>query len=254
MKSPARKLLPALGVTLFWLAVWALAAAAVGKELLLPSPAQVLTCLVKLAGGAEFWRTVFRSILRVLSGIFAATVLGVLLAALTEKSRVCKLLLAPLMTLIKSTPVASFIILARVWIGRGAVPAFISGLIVLPVVWANVSAGIAGRDPQLLELARVYALPRGRILRRITLPSVLPHFRAALCSALGLGWKAGIAAEVLTVPQRSIGRMIYESKLYLETTSLFAWTLAVVVISLLIERLVLRLVRLLDRKGGAADA
>ena len=162
-----------------------------------------------------------------------------------------KALFSPVMTLVKSTPVASFIILALVWLGRGTVPVFIAALMVLPVVWANVSAGLAGIDPQLLELARVYRLPRARVLRRIAWPSVLPHLCAALRSALGLGWKAGIAAEVLTVPPYSIGKRIYEAKLYLETTELFAWTAAVVLVSLLIERLLLRLVDSLGRKEGA---
>ena len=158
------------------------------------------------------------------------------------------------MTLVKSTPVASFIILALIWLGRGILPAFISGLMVLPVVWANVSAGIAAQDPQLLELAKVYSFPRERVLRRITIPTVLPYFRSALSSALGLGWKAGIAAEVLTVPQNSIGKMIYESKLYLETTSLFAWTLTVILLSLVIERILLRFIRQGSRKGGGEHA
>ena len=254
MKASFRKLLPALGVTLFWLAVWFLASVMVGKELLLPSPTQVLRCLVRLTGGIEFWQAVFRSILRVLSGILAATVLGVLLAALTESSRVCKQLLAPLMTLVKSTPVASFIILALIWLGRDILPVVITGLMVLPVVWANVSAGIAGQDPKLLEMAAVYRLSRGSILRHITVPSVLPYFRSALSSALGLGWRAGIAAEVLTVPQLSIGRRIYESKLYLETTELFAWTLTVILLSLLIERVLLRVIRTESRKGGGRNA
>ena len=125
---------------------------------------------------------------------------------------------------------------------------------VLPVVWANVSAGIAGRDPLLLEMARIYGFSRGRVLRRITLPTVLPFFRSALSSALGLGWKAGIAAEVLTVPQPSIGKMIFESKLYLETTDLFAWTLTVILLSLVIEKILLKLVRRTGRKGGAVHA
>ena len=177
-----------------------------------------------------------------------------LLAILTENSALMKALFSPVMVLVKSTPVASFIILALIWLGRGILPAFISGLMVLPVVWANVSAGIAAQDPQLLEMARVFAFSRSRILRRITLPTVLPHFRSALSSALGLGWKAGIAAEVLTVPQPSIGKMIFESKLYLETTDLFAWTLAVILLSLVIERVLLKLVRRIGGKGGAADA
>ena len=254
MSGTARRLFQTAAAVLFWLGVWALLARLVDRELLLPSPWRVLCRVWELAGSAGFWTTTAWSILRVLSGLAAGTLLGVLLAALTEWSAAAKALLSPLMLLVKSTPVASFIILALIWLGRSVLPAFITGLMVLPVVWANVSAGIAGRDPLLLEMARVYRLPRLRVLRRITVPSVLPHFRAAMSAALGMGWKAGIAAEVLTVPARSIGKMIYESKLYLETTELFAWTTVVVVLSLIIERLLLRLVRGAKRKGESERA
>ena len=248
MKPSPRKPLLALAVLLFWLGVWVLASALVRQELLLPSPLQVLRRFLALAGTAAFWLTVGTSILRVLTGIVS------LLAFLTESSALCKALFSPVMVLVKSTPVASFIILALIWLGRGILPAFISALMVLPVVWANVSAGIAGRDPLLLEMARIYGFSRGRVLRRITLPTVLPFFRSALSSALGLGWKAGIAAEVLTVPQPSIGKMIFESKLYLETTDLFAWTLTVILLSLVIEKILLKLVRRSGRRGGAVHA
>ncbi len=250
--SPAvRKLLRTPAVLAFWLLVWAIAAAVVGQELLLPSPVQAARELIGLARMPDFWLTIGRSVLRVLTGILSAVCLGVGLAFLTHKSAVMNALFSPVMTLVKSTPVASFIILALVWLGRSVVPVFISALMVLPVVWANVSAGLKGIDPQLLERARVYRLPRGRVLRRITWPSVLPHLRAALRSALGLGWKAGIAAEVLTVPPYSIGKRIYEAKLYLETTELFAWTAAVILVSLLIENLLLRLTDSFGRKDGA---
>ena len=251
MSAKLRKTLRTLAVVLFWLLIWQLAAALVGQELLLPSPLRVARELLRLAGGAEFWLTVAQSIRRVLTGIVSAVLLGILLALLTHKSAVLRALLSPVMTLVKSTPVASFIILALVWLGRDVVPPVIAALMVLPVVWANVSQGLDGIDPQLLELAQVFRLPRGRVFRRITLPSVLPHLRAALCSALGLGWKAGVAAEILTVPARSIGKRIYEAKIYLETTELFAWTAAVVLLSLVIERLLLRLVGRIGKKGGA---
>ena len=251
MSAKLRKTLRTLAVVLFWLLIWQLAAALVGQELLLPSPLRVARELLRLAGGAEFWLTVAQSIRRVLTGIVSAVLLGILLALLTHKSAVLRALLSPVMTLVKSTPVASFIILALVWLGRDVVPPVIAALMVLPVVWANVSQGLDGIDPQLLELAQVCRLPRGRVFRRITLPSVLPHLRAALCSALGLGWKAGVAAEILTVPARSIGKRIYEAKIYLETTELFAWTAAVVLLSLIIEGLLLRLVGRIGKKGGA---
>ena len=251
MSAKLRKTLRTLAVVLFSLLIWQLAAALVGQELLLPSPLRVARELLWLAGGAEFWLTVAQSIRRVLTGIVSAVLLGILLALLTHKSAALRALLSPVMTLVKSTPVASFIILALVWLGRDVVPPVIAALMVLPVVWANVSQGLDGIDPQLLELAQVFRLPRGRVFRRITLPSVLPHLRAALCSALGLGWKAGVAAEILTVPARSIGKRIYEAKIYLETTELFAWTAAVVLLSLVIERLLLRLVGRIGKKGGA---
>ncbi len=254
MKPSARCILTTAAVLLFWCGIWILAARLVGQELLLPPPGQVLRRLWELAAEESFWLTVGSSILRVLTGILSASVLGIMLAVLTEKSAPLKALFSPVMTMIKSTPVASFIILALIWLGREILPAVISGLMVLPVVWANVSAGIRAQDPQLLELAQVYGLPRGRIFRRITVPTVLPHLRSALSSALGLGWKAGIAAEVLTVPQPSIGKMIFESKLYLETTSLFAWTTAVILISLVIEKFLLRLIRQSGRKGGEGNA
>lgn len=254
MSPYCRKTLARLGAAAFWLLLWTLLAARVGQELLLPSPLQVLQAALRLTGGTDFWLTVGTSILRVLGGLLAGCVLGLLLAFLTSVSPIAHALIAPLMTLVKSTPVASFIILALVWLGRSTVPLLITGLMVLPVVWANVSAGIAAQDPKLRELAQVYRLPRSRVFRTLTVPTVLPHFRAALRSALGLGWKAGIAAEVLTVPPHSIGRMIYESKLYLETTELFAWTLTVILLSLLIERLLLRLVADRGRRGEGGHA
>ena len=234
-----KKGLKTLAALAFWLAVWALLARWLGAPLLLPAPGAVLTRLVQLVITAGFWKTVGTTLLRILLGVAAGTVLGTVLAGVTCRLPLVDALVSPLLTVIKSTPVASFIVLAIIWIGRDTLPSFIVVLMVLPVVWANVSAGIRGIDPLLLELARVYRFPRSRTLRRITLPTVLPHFLSALRSALGMAWKAGVAAEVLTVPAVSIGKNLMESKLYMETCDMFAWTLVVIGCSLLIEKLLI---------------
>jgi NitT/TauT family transport system permease protein len=175
--------------------------------------------------------------------VILAVVLGTALAVLTEKNRWLNLLIAPAMTAMQATPVASFAILVLIWVSRDYVPVLICAMMVIPVIWGAVGGGIRATDRQLLELAKVYRLPKLRILRRIYVPSVLPFFRTACVSALGLGWKAGIAAEVLTVPKRSVGRMISESKLYLLTEELFAWTLTVIVLSLLLQKLMMYLLK-----------
>ncbi len=224
-----------------WVAVWHILARAMGNPLLLPTPWQVLGRLWQLMQEAAFWRVTAVSIGRILLGVVSAMVLGVVLAVFTSASSILDALVSPLMTAVKATPVASFAILVLIWLDRDYVPVLICGMMVLPVVWSNVCAGIREVDVQLLEVAKVYRLPWLRVLRRIYVPSVLPYFRAACSSALGMGWKAGIAAEVLTVPKDSMGRMIADAKLYLMTEDLFAWTLMVVLLSLVLASVMLRL-------------
>lgn len=232
--------LPAL---VFWVLMWQLAAWAMGNPLLLPGPVQVAKCLASMLLESSFWQITLTSIGRILLGVSCGVALGVVLAVMSAASPLLHGLLAPAMTAMQATPVASFTILVLIWLDRDYVPVLICAMMAMPVIWNSVTGGIRVTDRQLLEIARVFRLSPMTKLRRIWIPSVLPFFRSACVSALGLGWKAGIAAEVLTVPKASIGRMISESKLYLLTEELFAWTVAVVVLSLLLKKLMLRLLR-----------
>lgn len=228
---------------LFWLAVWAIAAGVVGQTLLLPGPWLVLTTLIRLAGQSLFWQTAVTSLMRMFLGILAGAVLGAALAALTAYSGVADLLLSPAIKVIRAVPVASFILLVLLWVRRDWVPVAISALMVLPVVWGAVRQGIAEADPQLLELAHCYRLGRGRTVHLVYLPAVRPAFAGGLATAMGLAWKAGVAAEVLCAPKMAVGTQIYRSKLNLETPELFAWTLVVIVLSLFMEGLIAALLR-----------
>ena len=236
----------------FWLCLWALLARLVDRELLLPGPLTVLRRLCELAITAVFWQTAAISLARILLGAVCGILLGTAAAVLTCRFRLLNALLSPLLTVIKSTPVASFILLVLIWVGRDILPSVIVVLMVIPVVWGNVSAGISDTDGLLLEMARVYRFSPGRTALRVYAPAVLPHFLSACRTCLGLAWKAGVAAEVLTVPVSSIGRNLYESKLYMETTDLFAWTVVVILLSLLIEKLLVSLLRRLTPGGESA--
>jgi len=226
-------------IIVFWIGVWAALAALVDQALLLPGPVPVFLRLLVLIFQADFWNITLISLFRITLGITGALILGIVLAVLTNTVSLANDLLSPVLTIIKATPVASFIILVLIWIGRDRVPAVISGLMVLPVVWNNVSMGLKNTDPDLLEMACVFQLSFLTKLRRITVPTVMPYLLSAIKTSIGIGWKAGVAAEVLTVPFHSIGKMIYESKLYLETTDLFVWTLVVILISLFIEKIII---------------
>ena len=239
---------------LFWVGLWWLLAVLFGKPLLLPTPLAVLDTLWDLLRTAVFWQTVSLSLVRILLGIAAALMAGGLLAILTVKSPLCHHLFSPLLTLFKATPVASVIFLVLLWIGREQVPLFIAFIMALPIVWSNVREGLLQTDSKLLEMATVFQLSKKQRLFSIRLPSLLPYFLAACRSAIALAWKAGIAAEVLCTPEFSIGRAIYEGKLYLLTNELFAWTLIVVLLSAFIEWGALALLSLAQKREVTAHA
>ena len=246
MKTKAKKILFLVTKTVlvlaFWLIVWALLAKKVGLELLLPSPKTTAITLFELAKTFSFWKITFNSLMNVLIGILVSLVIGSVLAVMTEKSKVLDALFSPVLTVIKSTPIASFIILTLLWIKKDSIPVFIISLIVIPIVWSNISAGIRSVDKNLHEVSRIYSFSIVKKILRLYIPSIFPFFLAACKASLGMAWKAGISAEILSTPKNTIGTELYFSKTYFSTEQLFAWTLTVIILSFIIEKILIYLI------------
>ena len=246
-----KKILKNIAALVFWIAVWAGAAGLAGSELILPGPLSVLETLGELCRTPDFWEAALLSLARIFGGFAAGLIAGTLLAAASECSSALEALLSPLMRVVRSTPVASFIILALLWVGRSYVPLFISALMVAPVIYGTVCTSVRGTDASLLEMARAYSFSAGKRLKLIYVPTAYPAWRSAAVTSMGLAWKSGVAAEVLCQPKTAVGTELYYSKLYLETPSLFAWTAVVILLSFLIEKLLVRgLNALAERRGG----
>lgn len=224
-------------VLLFWLAVWQLAYRIVGRDLLLASPFAVFRRVFELAATTDFWRIIGTSFCRIMAGFLLGVLLGTLLGIITAGCKTAYQVLKLPMSIIKATPVASFVILALIWISGKNLSTFISFLMVLPMVHQNVHQGLKSADPLLLEAARSYRLGRLKTAHAVYLPAVLPYFLSVCRVAMGFAWKAGIAGEVIAIPRDTIGTQLYNAKIYLETTDLFAWTVVIVVLSVVIERI-----------------
>ena len=243
-------------ITLIWLIIWQIMAVAVGEELLFPAPLSVAKRLIALCATADFYKTVALSLSRILLGMVIGTLIGILGGTLTAFSRLARDFFAPLLAVVKATPVASFIILLVLWVSRDKTPLIIAAMMVVPVVWSNVEQGIKSTDKQLLEMARAYKMSPASRIFSIYLPCVTPYFLASLRSALGMAWKAGIAAEALLLPLISIGKKLSDARVSLETADMFAWTVVVILLSIVIERSMMALFKLVSRsrafgtKGG----
>lgn len=236
-----------LGAVAAALAVWQAAAMLLDSKILLASPPEVAARLASIWRDDGFFETAAFSFSRIVCGFLAALGAGAVLAAAAYRLRAVEYLLMPYMATIKSVPVASFIVIALVWLNSRELSVFISFLMALPIIYTNLLRGLKAADVKMLEMAEVFRVSWLKRLNYILLPQIRPFLFSTCSIALGLSWKAGIAAEIIGIPQGSIGEGLYRAKVYLETTDLFSWTVIIVILSVGFEKLFLLLLKGLFR-------
>ena len=242
-KFPARKYI----IILFWIVIWQTVSMAVANELVLVGPWDVARSLFALVPTADFWKSVGGSFGKISLGFLLAFTLGVLLGSLAFRFSLFREFLEPVILLMKSVPVASFVVLALIWIGSENLSVLVSFLIVFPMFYTHTAAGLESTDPKLLEMAQVFGAGPWRKLRYIYLPTLLPHLVSSCQVALGMSWKSGTAAELIGIPSHTIGEHLYMAKIYLDTSSLFAWTIVIILVSAAFERLFLLLLAMVRK-------
>ncbi|MBQ8448118.1 MAG: ABC transporter permease subunit [Clostridia bacterium] len=248
MKANLLKILKAALVAAFWVGIWFAVSLYVNREILVPSPVKTLETLAALAATEKFRTAIVRSLFRILAGFLLALVFGCLGAVLSYRFRFFEGLFAPLLGLVRAIPVASFIILALVWIKTDTLPIFISFFMVLPIIWDNMLHGMRGVDKAALEAAAVDGAGKWGQIFFIVLPNLAPAFLSSAVTGLGFAWKSGIAAEVICRPPESLGNMLASAKNYLESAEVFAITATIIVLSLIFETLLKALYRAWAKK------
>ena len=233
MERKAGKLL----AVIFALCLWQLAAMTIDSKILLVSPVEVAVRLTTIWQTEGFWTSIWFSFYHIAGGFFLALFLGIALAALAGRFRRIETLLWPFLVTIRTVPVASFVVICLIWLSAENLSDFISFLIVLPVVYGNVLEGIKNEDKLMLEVGTVFRMPLLRRLLYIHLPQLKPFIMSACATALGMAWKAGVAAEIIGTPDGSIGKQLFYSKIYLDTDDLLCWTVIIVIVSVLFEKL-----------------
>lgn len=223
----------------FWVLIWHFAATLANRNLLLkiPLPWNTFQTFWRDLSHPDFQKAVGTSVGHILLGYGSAVLVGSVGGIVSGNSRFFKTLSSPLLHIVRSVPVAAFIFIAWLWIPSNVLPSFISALMVFPIIWSHVDAGLSAEDGRLAEMGRVYGLRRSEVFLRIRLPLLAPHLRTACITGLGIAWKSGVAAEVICNPIGSVGALLQRSKATIEYEEVFAVTLTVVLLSLLLEGL-----------------
>lgn len=219
------------------MALWQAAAIWVDMRYLFAAPSDVIEKIVELFSHSDTARILWFSSSRIVLGFLCGLLSGVLLGILAGRFSAVEIFLWPYMLTVKSVPVASFIVIALIWVRTEVLSLFIAFLIVLPIIYNNVLGGIRGADKKMAQMADTFSLPLPRRLLYIWTPAVKPFLLSAVHSAAGLAFKSGVAAEVIGLQNGTVGQMIHYARLHFESAELFAWTVLIVVLSALFERL-----------------
>lgn len=234
-----RKWLRRLLILAAWLAVWQLLSLWIGNSILMVGPVTAGKVFLKYLPEIVFWKTVLFSLLRIGAGFLAGLLLGLLLAVGSCRFSLLEEILEPVIMLLKSIPVASFVVLLLMWWGSSFLSAAISFLIVLPTIYINTLEGLKSTNRSLLEMAEVFRMPLWNRFFYIYRPALKPFMDSSLKISLGMSWKSGVAAEVIGTPDYSIGEKLYMSKIHLDTAGVLAWTVVIILVSFLFEKLIL---------------
>lgn len=234
---------------LLWILLWTLLSVLIDEALFLPSPIRVCSALINLLREHTFWRSIAFSLSRVTAGLIISLAASLAFSALSYRFRAVEVFLEPALKVIKATPVASIVILVLLWIKSRNLSIVISFLMVFPIIYTALLEGLKDIDSDILEMADVYEIHGMKRIRYIYIPYVMPFFRTALKTGLGMGWKSAVAAEVIALPVHSIGSELYQSKVYFDTPSLFAWTVVIVLLAFLFERFFLFLLGFFERRA-----
>ncbi|AWZ48021.1 ABC transporter permease [Clostridiaceae bacterium 14S0207] len=224
-----------VGILMFWLLIWEGLSLLINNQILLPQPLSVLITLSKLIFEKYFWKSVLLSIIRVILGVLTSIILGIILGIFSGLNIFLEEILEPFIIAVKATPVMSIIIIALVWFNSNSVPIFTTILMCFPMIYTNVLQGIKSVDKNLISMAKLYKVRKIYILKQIYFPWIMPYIYSGILMCLGVGWKVSVASEVLSTPKFSIGLNILSSKSNLDTEELFAWTIIVVLLSLILE-------------------
>lgn len=244
-----KKRIQKAGAILFWLLLWQIAAVIFNNSIVFVGPLDMISSLARQIITGEFWLALANSMLKIMGGFLCAFFSGILLACLACRFHWLQILLEPFVLLQKSVPMASFVVLLLILMGSENLSVAIVFLMAFPILYINMSEGLTHVDGKMLEMAKVFHMSPVKKFLYIYRPAFLPFLVSGSRIALGMSWKSGVAAEIIGVPAHSIGERLYMAKIYLNTDSLFAWTLVIISLSILFEKLFLGI---LKKAGGKA--
>ena len=220
---------------------WQLLSWQMAQPQLIPSFPDLVRALLRLVYTPGFLVSIGTTCLRACVGLLLSLAAASITAFLLNRSEGIRLLFMPWLSLLRSVPVISFILLALIFLNPEMIPLLIAFLTMYPLLTENLLKGLMNRRDSWKMLARQFHLNAWNRLFQINYPQLKPYLFSGLASAVGFGWRAIIMGEVLSQCVDGIGKRMKEAQVFIDVPELIAWTLVAIVLSWLTDKLISRL-------------
>ena len=231
-----RKTITTIVATAILLAGWQLFAVIANQPELIPSLPRLVRTLCEWLVSGSFYQSVGATILRGVLGMSISFVCAIGMAGLFARFEWVYELFRPLLAIMRSIPVISFILLALIFLNPESIPLMIAFLTMFPLLTENLTRGILDLRPGLSIMARQFHIKRSNVLFQIIYPQLKPFLYSGLASAAGFGWRAIIMGEVLSQCAFGIGSEMKRAQNFISVPELLAWTIVAVFISFFFDK------------------
>ncbi|MDD6467405.1 MAG: ABC transporter permease subunit [Erysipelotrichaceae bacterium] len=218
------------------LLMWYALASMLQNEILLPLPQVVFMRMLQDLQDPLFYSTIAVTMIRMLKGLAVAFLLGIFLGMCSGISKWFEAFFYPIEVIVKTIPNISYIIISLIWLGSEKSVTVVSFLVLFPIVFGNTKQGIQSIAKEYLDVVRIFPVPFSYLVFHVYLPFLKPYLSAALHTALGLGFKVSVMAEILGRVQMGIGFWIDYCRVNLDYTGVFSWTIWIILLVVLLEK------------------
>jgi ABC-type nitrate/sulfonate/bicarbonate transport system permease component len=208
---------------------------------LFPTVTEIFGKMWELTLEGIFLRDVLHSMLRLLSSVFFAIVVGTICGLMMGTSRWVERIVIPPLNFFLAIPGIAIFPIVILWFGLSEKAiiftlAFEASLSIMLNTWG----GVKSVDPALINAGRALGAKGHRLFYKILIPAALPSIITGYRQGFSRAWRILVAGEMLASIGTGIGFRIFEARAFLASDVMYAGVIIIGVLGFLLERVALR--------------
>lgn len=230
--------------------VWFLLYLIIDHQLILPSPLHVFRKLTIMASTYKMYQIIFHTLLRLFLAISLSALIGIILAMLSYFHTQFKLLIKPYITILRTIPVISIVVILLIVLGFTWTPYVITFLMVFPIIYQGTLHGLESINHELIDVIKLEEKHVIKMIFGFYIPQIKSDIFLSFLQSFSLGLKVLVMAEYLAQTKNSIGNELYLAKVNLFYDEVFAWTIVLILIATLIELFIYQRMRHIHKESA----